>query len=187
MKCPAISQTIRITLIFMLLLISRIHTISLEDIIISVEYDILKLRDTAEAAFTNRCNPSGQCSYHACSQNVPEKTCNVNFVTATCSCFTPTGTKLGMDQLSVKLADKYIPFVKSDDARVKEMVRTGQSLNSLFAQYVTRNSYYKWIYFGTSNGVFLKYPAKCTATYDNRYFNYLLHVVYTIFITYLLY
>jgi len=150
------------------LLFSIVCTQDLNSIIAQVESDIISLRDAAETGFKNRCTATANCSYHICSGNPQKTTCNVDFVTAECSCFNPEGTQIAMESAGVKLADKYPPYVNENNQRVKEIVRAGQAMLPTFKALNQKNKDYKWLYFGSSNGVWTEYPSVCVPTYDNR-------------------
>ena len=110
------------------------------------------------------------CSYQACSYDLPEKSCNAEFLTAICSCFTPTGTNLIMDQFTLKLANVYKPVINPDDQNVKEMVKLSQQLNPIFIDTHNNNKYlFKWIYFASNVGTFAMYPGSCINVFDPRY------------------
>jgi len=162
-----------LAILYLFLTCSVILTQDLNSIISQVETDIISLRDATEAAFTGRCTLTSDCSYHMCSDNPAKATCNSNFVTAYCSCFTPEGTNLYMDAPTVKLADVFSPYVSENNQRVREIVRTGQALTPLFKSLNQKNADYKWLYFGSSNGVWIEYPSTCVSSYDNRYNSYL--------------
>ncbi len=152
------------------LLFSLIKSQDLNTIIYTVEQDIIALRDAAELSFKERCTDESVCTHHTCSTILPKLTCNADFLTAACSCFEPGGTTLSMEASMVKLADLFPPAVNPNNQRVQEMVRTGNALNSVFVNLNKKDKAYKWIYFGTSNGVFIGYPGQpsCSAKYDNR-------------------
>ena len=143
---------------------------TLSSLLDAVETDIIRLRDAAELAFKNRCSTTAKCGYHSCSNSIPPSTCNLQFLTFNCSCYFPTGNNLSMDEALIRLADVYAPFVDQEDKRVKEMVRTGKQLDPLFIDLNDKNKEtYKWMYFGSNNGVFYKFPGLCNPKpYDPR-------------------
>jgi len=160
----------RIILLFLILSFTNLELLDINSVINKVESDIIKLRDIAEKAFKERCVETKKCSYHSCSSDLPLAKCNPDFLTVICSCYKPSGSKLILNEFTVTLADVFPPKIDPEDPRVKGMVRTGQKLNPYFKMMSDNNSkLYKWMYFGTSNGVFMTYPGHCTNNYDNRY------------------
>ena len=156
--------------ISLLILLACYQFKNLNDLINKVEADLMKIRNAAENSFLNRCNYEGICSYQACSYDLPEKTCNAEFLTAICSCYTPTGTNLIMDQFTIKIANVYKPDIDPDDQKVKEMVKLSQQLNPIFLDTLENNKYlFKWIYFASNVGTFAMYPGSCINKFDARY------------------
>lgn len=158
------------SLIVISLVGSGISQQDLESVFQNAESDIIKLRDSYEAAFKNRCNNiNGACSNFSCSTNKLQTKCNSDFLTYKCSCFSPGGNNLSLGEYSVQLANSYRPYVDYNDQRVQEVVRAGQSMLPVLQEIGGRQKGYKWMYFGSSNGVFLNWPGfNDCYTYDNR-------------------
>jgi len=155
-----------------IVLLKLIWSQRIDDIIISVENDLIQIRDAYEARFKTRCSDSAECSYHTCADNAPEgRTCNLNFKTTDClKCWDPAGF-LVTPNMSVKLADVYYPKVSENNQQVKELVKTGAGINTTYQSLAAKNPlFYKWQYVGTSNGAYLIYPGLLMCTkYDPRY------------------
>ena len=162
----------QLLLLTIISLLKYIITQDIDALISQVESDVILIRDAYEANFKTRCSSATTCSYHSCASAAPPgRTCNLKFVTTECEkCWKPAGLLLN-DFPSIKLADVYSPRVSDTDEYVKEVVKTGQSINTTFQSIATRNpDFYKWMYVGTSNGAWISYPGSVYCDkYDNRY------------------
>ena len=148
---------------------------SFDEMMKVVDIDVIALRDIIELAYIDRCKIRDfnlkNCSYLSCSSNYPIFTCNQNFVlTNSCNCYDKSaGIKLNLDKSGIRLANIYSPFTDPNDQGVKEMIASTSSLDQKFQELMITKKFYKWLYFGSLNGVFRTYPLaiKCDA-FDNR-------------------
>jgi len=161
-------------LLFSSLLLISIKSAAIDNLINTVELDVINLTKEIENTFANRCNTanSTKCLYLTCSSDFPRASCVSSFETKYCeSCPKESRGLLLNKETSIKLANVYQPETNPDDIEVRELIYAGINLPSMFQTMHDNNkNLYKWMYYGSRAGSFHVYPGQNTCDkYDNRF------------------
>jgi len=138
-----------------------------------VEIDVINLRDLLESSYSTRCSLTDfnikSCSYFACSSSYPTLQCKTEFNTTSCACSTKTGMMMFMEKSGIRMANFFEPYTNPLDKGVQEIVGSSSVLDDAFKQLSIEKPYYKFLYFGSINGISRSYPLRPTCTqFDSR-------------------
>jgi len=139
------------------------------NLIKGLESDIPEIAERVENLFNSRCSSNWKKSYHACSDKLPEFTCDSNFIIKNCNCSKIQGTMLNAQNSSVVLQRKNIPYTDLTDQKDREMIIAFSVIDQEFKYLREKYPDLKNQYIGTYLGIHRRYPTQivCDA-YDPR-------------------
>jgi len=127
----------------------------------SLEYDVQEMSKRIESLFQTRCSAKWKKSFHSCSDQLPEFTCQSDFKMKDCDCMKIQGTMLNPEKTVVKVQNKNFPYPDLTDQKVREMITSFSQVDEEFFKLKQKYSLnIKWQYIGTYLGIHHLFPAQ---------------------------